>query len=219
MYIQLNNQVLFYEIHGEQGPTVLLLHGNGETHEIFDELVNALESDYRVVTMDSRGHGQSAMPKELHYQDMAGDVIRLIKELELDHPLLVGYSDGAIVGMLTAMQEPSLLSGLILCGGNMTPKGLTWHAARQMKRDYKKMPTPFLKLMLEEPSITPEDLAKIQVKTLVLAGEHDMIKEKETKRIASCIPQATVQILKDEYHGSYVEHNTKLLPYIRSFTV
>ena len=83
MYIQLDNQVLYYEKTGETGPEVVLLHGNGESHEIFDELVSKLREDHQVITMDSRGHGLSATPSELHYADMAGDVINLITELEL----------------------------------------------------------------------------------------------------------------------------------------
>lgn len=218
MYIQLDNQVLFYEKTGETGPEVVLLHGNGESHEIFDELVSKLCEDHQVITMDSRGHGLSATPSELHYADMAGDVINLISELELSKPLLVGFSDGAITAMLVAMQKSELISGLILCGGNRTPKGLTRKALHAIKKEHKKNPSALTELMLTEPDISEESLANIQVNTLVLAGQHDLIREKETKLIAACIPRGRYEILPGEDHGSYVEHSTKLLPYIYRFT-
>ncbi|MBQ1900981.1 MAG: alpha/beta hydrolase [Lachnospiraceae bacterium] len=218
MYIQLNNQVLFYEKTGESGPEVLLLHGNGETHEIFDELTQKLSIDHQVITMDSRGHGLSASPGELHYTDMASDVINLISELEMDKPLIVGFSDGAIVAMIAAIQKPDIASGLILCGGNLTPKGLKRKALHEIKKEHKKHPSALTALMLNEPNISEDSLARIPVNTLVLAGQHDMIREKETKLIAACIPKGRYEILPGEDHGSYVEHSTKLLPYIYRFT-
>lgn len=72
--------------------------------------------------------------------------------------------------------------------------------------------------MLNEPNISEDSLARIPVNTLVLAGQHDMIREKETKLIAACIPKGRYEILPGEDHGSYVEHSTKLLPYIYRFT-
>ena len=68
MYIQLNGQILYYEKYGE-GQPFLLVHGNGETHEIFDVLIPELAEHYTVYAIDSRGHGLSASPKELHYMD------------------------------------------------------------------------------------------------------------------------------------------------------
>ena len=78
MYIQLNSQVICYEKTGEGAP-VILIHGNTEDHHIFDRLIEDMEKDHTVYAMDSRGHGESATPKEFHYADMAEDVINLIK--------------------------------------------------------------------------------------------------------------------------------------------
>ena len=70
MYIQLNGQILYYEKYGE-GQPFLLVHGNGETHEIFDVLIPELAEHYTVYAIDSRGHGLSASPKELHYPSVS----------------------------------------------------------------------------------------------------------------------------------------------------
>ena len=121
MYIQLNGQILYYEKYGE-GQPFLLVHGNGETHEIFDVLIPELAEHYTVYAIDSRGHGLSASPKELHYMDMADDMAAFIDALELKAPLFYGFSDGGIVGLLLASKYPDKLSKLMISGANLTPK-------------------------------------------------------------------------------------------------
>ena len=65
-------------------------------------------------------------------------------------------------------------------------------------------------LMAREPHISDNTLRKIQARTLVLAGENDMITEKETRHIAETIPGAEMKILPGETHGSYIIHSEKL---------
>ena len=65
---------LFYEKQGKGRP-LILLHGNGEDHHIFDESVDALAKEWTVYRPDSRGHGQSSPVREFHYQDMAEDIM------------------------------------------------------------------------------------------------------------------------------------------------
>ena len=72
-------------------------------------------------------------------------------------------------------------------------------------------------MMLNEPDIQPEDLHKIKIPTLVLAGEKDLIKKKVTKKIAENIEHATLVIVPGEGHGSYIEHSDKLYPLLYSF--
>ncbi len=213
MYIQLNSQVICYEKCG-QGPAVLLLHGNGEDHHIFDELVDELKSNHTVIAMDSRGHGESATPKEYHYDDMANDVVNLIEAIEIEKPTLVGFSDGGIVALLVAMKRSDLLSSLVVCGANLSPKGLKFSAAHEIKKQFKKDKSPITEMMLKEPDIKAKDLAKISVPVTIIAGEKDMIKEDETKLIASSIKNSKLVILKGQTHSSYVEHKTELAKYI-----
>lgn len=70
MYIQLNGQILSYEKEGEGSP-IIFLHGNGETHAIWDRMIAEMSMDHTVYAIDSRGQGESATPKEYHYKDMA----------------------------------------------------------------------------------------------------------------------------------------------------
>lgn len=217
MYIQLNGQIICYEKSGD-GQPVVLLHGNGEDHSIFKELSDVLEKNFTVYAMDTRGHGQSAIPGEFHYSDMAEDVINFIQALEIKRPILCGFSDGGITALLTAIHHSELISGLIVCGANLSPKGLKGGALRQIRRQAKLSGSPLDELMLREPDIKEWDLSRIQLPAFILAGEHDMVKPKETKRIASAIPNATLEILPGEDHGSYVIHSARLAPYFAAIT-
>ncbi|SHJ11482.1 alpha/beta fold hydrolase [Pseudobutyrivibrio xylanivorans] len=217
MYIQLNSQIICYEITGEQGTPVILMHGNREDHHIFDPLVERLSRNHVVYAMDTRGHGESATPKEYHYSDMAKDVINLIKALDIEKPYLLGYSDGGIISLLVAMEASELLSGIICCGANLTPAGFHHRDIREMKRAYKKYNDPRTLLMLQEPDINPNDLKNISVPAMIFAGEDDCVKQKETEKIAASIPNSVLKVLSGETHSSYIVQKDTLYPHIESF--
>lgn len=216
MYIQLNGQILFYEKSGDGSP-IILVHGNGETHEIFDELIPRLAADYTVYAIDARGHGQSATPAELHYEDMAEDILAFIDALALVKPAFYGFSDGGITGLIFACKYPDKLSCLMVSGASLTPKDLKKRFLRKTKRHYRRTKDPLFYLMLTEPNLTASQLHSITVPTLVLAGEKDLVKKSATRQIADAIPNAALHILEGESHGSYVVHSPKLYPLLRDF--
>lgn len=239
MVIVLDSQVINYSHDGNpEGKPLILLHGNGEDLHIFDELTDSLKNDYDIYRMDSRGHGLSACPKELHYKDMARDTELFIRELAIDKPLLVGFSDGGITALLLAMTRSDLLSGIIVCGANTSPDAFTFSCRREIKRAYKAkcnsgefqkdldtvsseifaQTGELEKLMLTEPDISTVALSHIKVPALILAGENDVVKLSDTKKTASAIPNSRMEILPGENHESYVIHSTKLEKYIRDFT-
>ena len=116
-YIKVNNINLFYTCTGSGSP-LIMLHGNGEDHTIFDEAVALLSKHFTVYAIDSRDHGQSDKVDELHYDDMAEDIRIFIEELGLEKPILYGFSDGGIIGLLLAIKYPELLSKVIGSGVN-----------------------------------------------------------------------------------------------------
>ena len=216
MYIQLNSQIICYEKTGEGSP-VILIHGNSEDHHIFDPLVETMQADHTVYAMDSRGHGESATPKEYHYDDMASDVINLIKGLDIEMPYIIGYSDGGIVALLVAMRAPKRISGIVCCGANLTPAGLHHKAIREIKRQYKETKDPRALLMLEEPNIPVASLKSITVPAMIIAGENDLVKERETVKIAQNIPDSQLLIIKGEDHSSYIVQTDKLYSHVKDF--
>lgn len=209
MFVQINGIHIFYEKCG-QGKPLILLHGNGESHKIFDKAIEILKEHFTIYALDTRGHGQSEKVSEVHYSEMVEDVHAFIKSLELNKPVLYGFSDGGIVGLYLAAKYPDLLSRLIISGANTTPSGIRngWFKLFQIiywvTRDLN------FRMMLEEPNISAELLQKIEVPTTVLAGSRDMIKKEHTEYIACNIPNSSLRILNGESHGSYIVHSTKI---------
>lgn len=216
MYIQLDSQIIYYERTGEGSP-VILLHGNNEDHHIFDKLSDKLSVNHDVYAIDLRGHGLSATPKEYHYMDMAKDVVNLIKALEIQKPALVGFSDGAIVSLLVAIEHSELLSAIVCCGANLTPDGIKFGEMHSIKKNWKQTNDLKSLMMIKEPDISSKMLGEIKVPAYVVAGEKDCIKEKETKLIASSVKDSKLDILPGEDHYSYIVDNDFMAPKIEVF--
>lgn len=216
MKIKVNDIELYYEKYGT-GKPIILIHGNQESHEIFDKLIEKLKSNYEVFAIDSRCHGKSENPKEISYNLMCDDIINFIKELNIEKPILYGFSDGGIIGLLVAIKEHDLLSNLIISGANITPDVFTTFDLLLTKLFYFFTRSKYIKMMLDEPNITIEDLKKITIPVHVLAGEKDIIKLEHTKLIANNIKNSTLQIIKNENHGSYIIHSDKLYEIIKKY--
>ncbi|MBR0428260.1 MAG: alpha/beta hydrolase [Clostridia bacterium] len=216
MEIQVNNVKLYYEEYGS-GQPIILLHGNQETHEIFDKLINKLKDNYKVYAIDSRCHGKSENPKEISYNLMCDDIINFIKVLNIEKPILYGFSDGGIIGLLIAIKETNLLSNLIISGANITPDVFTFFDNLITKLFYFFTRSKYIKMMLDEPNIPLEDLHKITIPVHVLAGEKDVIKYEHTKLIADNISNSTIEIIKGEKHGSYIIHSDKIYEIIKKY--
>ena len=157
----------------------------------------------------SRGHGQSTSVAELHYQDMADDMIAFMEKLDLNDVAFYGFSDGGIIGLLASMRCDRI-TDLITSGANMTPNGVKPWLKRFIQGMYFLTKDPKMRLMLEEPHITRDELQNIRARTLILAGSNDAVKEKETLQIAEGVPNATLRIIDGETHGSYIVHSRKI---------
>ena len=216
MYFNTNGIELYYEKTGD-GPPVILLHGNSEDHTIFDVLTKQLSPNYTVYAIDSRGHGQSSEVKNLEYESMMEDVAAFICEMKIKTPVLYGFSDGGIIGILLAVKYPMLISRLIISGANTHPGGIKGIFIVIMKIIYFFTKSHKFKLMLTQPNITDAELRTITTPTLILAGGKDVIKDSHTKNIAKNIQGSTLKILEGESHEGYVVHSEKLYDVIAPF--
>ena len=215
-YIKVNDIQLYYKKSG-QGNPIILLHGNGEDHTIFNVLTKQLSENYTVYAIDSRDHGKSDKVKVLNYSDMADDTIAFIKELQIQKPVFYGFSDGGIIGLLMAVKEPNLLSKLIISGVNTNTGGLKTSLIILMKIYYFFTRNRKFKMMLTQPNITPQELNMIITPTLVLAGSKDFIKGEHTRAIAENIKNSVLNVLEGEGHASYVINSKKLYKVISPF--
>lgn len=216
MNINVNNINLYYEIYGK-GTPVILVHGNGETHQIFDVLINKLKNNYTVYAVDSRCHGKSEKTEKISYDLMAEDMICFIKKLKINKPIFYGFSDGGIIGLLIAINEPKLLSKLIVSGANLNPNGISKVILILSKIFYFVTRNKLVRMMVKEPNISIKDLEKINIPTYVLAGEKDVIKEDHTRLIAENIKNSTLEIVPKENHSSYIVHSEKIYNILKKY--
>lgn len=206
--VNVNGVSLFYAVEGK-GKPVILLHGNGGSHNSLETTARQLaQAGYKVYGIDSRGQGSNGSLPEYHYRDMAEDVYQFIRKKKLDRPAVFGHSDGGIVALMMEELHPGTASLLIVCGANIFPQGLTTSFLNGVKA--QRPLSPLGKMIVEEPKMKFEDLEKIRIPVLVLAGEHDVIRRDHTEQIARSISGGELRIIPGEDHSSYIYHNRKV---------
>lgn len=205
------NITLYYQEKGKKEP-FLLLHGNGEDNSYFKHQIDYFSNRYRVIALDTRGHGKSPRgTKPFTIEQFSYDLYDFMVSLKISNAIILGFSDGANIAMKFAINYPDKVKELILNGGNLNPKGvkrtiqipieLGYKIARRfaLKSSGAKKSAEMLGLMVNEPNIERTELSKITVPTLVICGRSDMIKESHSKEIAENIPNAKLSIIKGNH--------------------
>jgi pimeloyl-ACP methyl ester carboxylesterase len=113
-YIPVNGMDLYYEDYAA-GQPLILLHGGTSTCKTWQPFLPIFTPHFRVLTPDSRAHGRSNNPAGmLNYRLMADDLAAFIQALNLDKPLIFGYSDGGQVALELGMNYPTLAGALVI---------------------------------------------------------------------------------------------------------
>lgn len=209
MRVCVNRLSLYYEVSGSGAP-LILLHGNGEDHHIFDKLSQKLQQHYTLYALDSRGHGKSQSPTEFSYSAMASDVYGFIVALDLPPVHLLGFSDGAIISLLLGMEHRQRVNKMALLGINLTPEDFTDECYQAICADYALTQNPLDQLMLTEPNIKPDDLKGLDIPTLIVAGENDVIKPETFTNLNKTLSRSDLKIMADHDHESYIVNNDLL---------
>jgi pimeloyl-ACP methyl ester carboxylesterase len=111
----------YYEQHGA-GEPVLLLHGGHCSIETWQSQIEVLATRYRVHAPERPGQGRTPdRPGPMTYQSMVDDTVAYLDAMELGSAHVVGFSDGAIAGLMLAVQHPARLRSLVAISGNLSP--------------------------------------------------------------------------------------------------
>jgi pimeloyl-ACP methyl ester carboxylesterase len=225
-YVDLDGIAMYYEQHGA-GEPVLLLHGGFCSLETMRPQLDHLSASYRVHAPERPGHGRTAdRPGPITFAGMVGDTIAYLDAVGVDSAHVVGFSDGAITGLLLALQHPERLRSLVSISANLDPTvfGEDYGTEEAVGPD----PTPadqvdaereaydrlspdspqHADVVLEklgamwriEPQIDRADLARVTTPTLVLAGDRDSIPTHHTVDIAQAIPASQLAIVPAATH-------------------
>ncbi len=112
-YAKVNNLNIYYEIHGE-GKPLLLLHGGFGLVDMFDNLIPVLKPNHTVIPVELQGHGRTAdADRPLTFEGMADDIACLIEQLRYENADLLGYSLGGGVAWQTAIRHPEIVHKLV----------------------------------------------------------------------------------------------------------
>lgn len=114
-YAEVNGQRLRYEDSGGDGPPVMLSHGFLMDREMFAPQVEALSPEFRVITWDQRGFGETGFDRRpFTYWDSARDAFGLLDHLGLDQAVLGGMSQGGFLSLRAALLSPERVRALVL---------------------------------------------------------------------------------------------------------
>lgn len=260
---------LYYRESGK-GQPMILLHGNGEDGAYFEEQIHYFSKRYRVIAIDTRGHGRSprgTLPFTLG--QFAEDLKEFLDGKKLKKVILLGFSDGGNIAVIFALRYPQYVDRMILNGANLTPFGVKagvqalvvagyglCHICGAVNRVLKRPPnwpvnaekppekpskgqvmraaapvntgererykgsleqkTDLLGLMVKGPWIHQNELSRLKMPVLVIAGTDDMIKESHTRRICRSLPDGRLKLIEGN-HFIALENSAEFNRAVASF--
>ena len=198
---------LHHEEHG-RGEPLVLLHGNGENLGYFQHQIPAFAEHFRVIAVDTRGHGRSPRgTAAFTIRQFAEDLHDFLAKKDIPSAHILGFSDGGNIALCFALKYPQMVKSLVLNGANLHSSGVKRSVQLPIeigyriaslfakKQDGALRKKELLGLMVNDPNIPEEELSRISVPALVIAGTKDMIRESHTRRIAECIPGAKLSVI------------------------
>jgi pimeloyl-ACP methyl ester carboxylesterase len=223
-YAPVNGIKIWFAMFGHGSP-VILLHGGLANSNYWGNQIPVLMDRYQVIVMDSRGHGRSTRDGQpFGYELMASDVVGLLDYLKTRKAAILGWSDGAIVGLEIAIHHPERLTKLFAFAANSDPSGVqdlsksnVFNAfIARAETEYRQLsPTPdqykpFLaqisKMWATQPHITAGQLHRITVPTWIVDADHDeAIKREDTEFMASQIPDSGLLLQPEVSHFSFLQ--------------
>ena len=226
-YVNAGGVRTYYETYGEGNPLVLL-HGGLATSESWAMQTPALAERYRVYVPERRGHGHTPdVAGPITYEMMAADTAAFLDAAGTGATHLVGWSDGAVVGMLVALRRPELVRKLIVIGqyfnfdgevprframigywGSELPEALHEVYDRVSPDGPEHFPVVLEKLMRmwrEEPDIALPELAGVRAPALVMQGDDDIVKVEHSAAVAATLPDAQLAVVPGASHMAPLE--------------
>jgi len=225
-YANVNGIKLYYEIHGEGKPLVLI-HGGGSTIQTtFGSVLHILAKKYTIIAVELQAHGHTSdrNAPETFQQD-ADDVAALLQQLGISKASFFGFSNGGTTSLQIAIRHPEVVDKIVVASGAYQREGFIPGFFEGMQHaSLANMPKPlqdaFLKInpdtnalltmhnkdrdrMIAFPDWSDDDLKSIKAPALIINGDKDVVTNDHVLKMSGLIPNAELMILPG-VHGAYL---------------
>lgn len=218
-YLDINKHQVFTYEWDNNGEAVVLLHGGlSQTTHWDSYILPAIENDFHPFAYDRTAHGFTGDREgSLHFGYQVEEAIAYLETIVAEPAHLIGFSDGAIIALLVAIQRPELVRSIISIGGNYHFSGtlplpaFDGMISAEDQEEYNQTSPDAPHTLLEktqrmieiwksEPNIDKSELAKIQCPVLVLAGDDDVIDHHHTVELFEALPLGQLAIVPGASH-------------------
>ena len=227
-YIDVGGARTYYEVTGT-GDALILLHGGLCPADTWDAQTATLAEQYRVYVPERYGHGRTPdIDGPITYENMAQHTIALMDALGIESAHLVGWSDGALVGLLVALRRPKLVRKLVLIDQFITLESARPGYLPFMAGLSAETAPPFLaemygalspdgpehfgvvfdklhKIWTGPTGIELTDLAHVTAPTLVLVGDDGCMRVAQAAAVQSAFRDAQLAVVPGTSHGLLME--------------
>jgi pimeloyl-ACP methyl ester carboxylesterase len=224
--------IKIYEEEYGSGKPLLLIHGNGGSIRSMSSIIPYFSQQYKVIATDSRAQGKSTDPGDsLSFEMMADDEAALLDKMHIDSAYVIGWSDGGIVALELAMRHPDKVIKLAATGANLWPDSTAlipslwksenayYESMKSKKLTTAKEKNDWKIFMLDwlQPNIPLSALHDIRCPSLIISGDHDLIRLEHTVKIYQNIPHSYLWVLPNSGHGTLIEHTTEFDKQVNDF--
>ena len=225
-YAKANGLSMYYEIHGEGHPLVLL-HGGGSTiGTTFGRILPSLAKKHMIVAVESQAHGHTRdIDRPLTFEQDADNIFALLRELKIGKADILGFSNGGSIAMQLAIRHPEVVDKLIVASSFFKRDGIypqVWSfiqngtletMPRQLKDAYlainndpkalQAMHDKDQQRMVDFKDWSENALRSIKAQTLLVIGDKDVVSPEHAAEMYRVIPNCRLSILPGG-HGDYM---------------
>ena len=245
-YADVNGLHMYYEIHGEGGTPLVLLHGGVMTIELtYASLLPTLTQRHRVIGVDFQAHGRTAdIDRDLTYANLASDVVALLDHLGIERAHVIGHSMGGGTAMELAVSHPERLLSVVAISVGVRPDGehpdladpSTFATSTRMPTEqdfadmaaayaavaphperFEDLPARSMTSLNGWDGWTDEQLAGITAPMLLVIGDHDFTTTAHGAVMHELIPGSQLAILPGTTHMQAPRRADLLVPMLTEF--
>jgi pimeloyl-ACP methyl ester carboxylesterase len=223
--VTVNGAKIYYEEYG-QGEPLILLHGFGRTVADWQPYISEFSKNYHVIAWDMRGHGRSTNPdtsKVFFHATAAKDLLALLEKLNLKKVKAIGHSSGGMVILYAATKEPDRFEAIVPISAQMyyslqareaikiNAKPEAYYEFNELEKQHGEIKGRLIARqfyhfheLYGDPAITPDQLATIKARSLIIHGDDDFVPVSQAWEIYKSIPSAHLWIIPNGWHTPHV---------------